>query len=700
MTSISNSNSSLSVDYSLDSREGSELNKQSKLINILDVSQLKNLKMYFFYNDHKEHSLKKEEFVESICSITGNNLYIKEAEDFFEQVCVEDFNTKEDIIFWKQVLNEIRYNTTFFQDAWITTPFDQNNITMHLMSHCKHESIVKVISIETEEFFCYTVLSRLGQVGIYDGHLNLLREYVLQLSQCPDDLVRTARRRHNIWINDSVYMPDAQFITIAVSDGSIHFIDTVCLVHVPTFCITGLKTTPTCLEYCPGSISLLFIGDDKGSIGHIEFLQPKRSLFKRDPTNKVDTYLWKELESQQEWVKIHTFGVPIHPDSIKYITYCQSDEATISCCQNYKKSLVIKHLRDEWEPYIFHIQHGIHCFHYNETLKLLVTGCACIVYIWNPLVTKMYLAKLEGHKKSIVDVRIYENFNLVISISKDEVLMVWSLNTYVCLQTIQFDFPVYNVLGKVVEFTTQTFYPGPVIKKPPEEQKASLKSIDASNITSLPTSIYMPKENWESEILLIVCSNYISTIKQNLKDYSQNHSPLPPPVEDKKPALPLEWSFSNTDRITIDETDSTLIESPKVDDEEIEYVFIESRPPLDHEAFNIDTLKKPTNTKIKSYVDEMVKNGTPYLAMCLSPVYKLEISKNLMLSETTKSKFPFLEKIDEIFCDGISYDERKKSVVKEKNKGKSINITKLMKIIDQLELNEDDDIASILNKYI
>lgn len=73
-----------------------------------------------------------------------------------------------------------------------------------------------------------------------------------------------------------------------------------------------------------------------------------------------------------------------------------------------------------------------------------------------------------------------------------KVLRVWNLNTYVCLQTIQFDFPVYNVLGKAVEFSTQTFYPGPVIKQPPEEQ-ASLKSIDASNITSTPTSVYMPK---------------------------------------------------------------------------------------------------------------------------------------------------------------------------------------------------------------
>lgn len=53
-----------------------------------------------------------------------------------------------------------------------------------------------------------------------------------------------------------------------------------------------------------------------------------------------------------------------------------------------------------------------------------MTGCSHKVYIWNPVVTKMYLAKLEGHKNSVVDVRIFEHFNLVISISKDEVIQL------------------------------------------------------------------------------------------------------------------------------------------------------------------------------------------------------------------------------------------------------------------------------------
>lgn len=210
---------------------------------------------------------------------------------------------------------------------------------------------------------------------------------------------------------------------------------------------------------------------------------------------------------------------------------------------------------------------------------------------------------------------------------------------------------------------------------------------------------YFFRENWESELLLIVCSNYISTIKQNLKDYSQNHSPLPPPIEDKKPALPSKWSFDDNYRI-IDEIDGASIESPKIVNKKIKTTLLETRPPLEHEAFNLETYKKTTNIKIKKYIDEMVKNVTPHLAMHLCPVYKLELSKNFILSETTKYKFPFLEKINEIFSDGIDYDKKIKLHVKEEKQENLINITNLMQIIDQLELDEYDNIENILNDYI
>lgn len=201
---------------------------------------------------------------------------------------------------------------------------------------------------------------------------------------------------------------------------------------------------------------------------------------------------------------------------------------------------------------------------------------------------------------------------------------------------------------------------------------------------------------------MVVCSNYVLTIKQNLKDYySQHHSPLPPPpITDKKPALPSEWSFSDTDRIDVDEIDNILIESPKINNKKMKDLLIKSRPPLQHEAFNLDMYKRPTNTKIKRHVDEMVKNGTPYLAMSLCPVYKLELSKNLMLSEETKSKFPFLERMDEIFNDGIVYNEKHQSFEGEENKKKTINIKNLMDMINRLEVDENDDIENIISEYI
>lgn len=40
------------------------------------------------------------------------------------------------------------------------------------------------------------------------------------------------------------------------------------------------------------------------------------------------------------------------------------------------------------------------------------------------MMTKTYLAKLEGHKKPVVDVRFLEHFDLAISISKDEVIPI------------------------------------------------------------------------------------------------------------------------------------------------------------------------------------------------------------------------------------------------------------------------------------
>jgi len=200
----------------------------------------------------------------------------------------------------------------------------------------------------------------------------------------------------------------------------------------------------------------------------------------------------------------------------------------------------------------------------------------------------------------------------------------------------------------------------------------------------------------------------VSTIKQNLKDYAarDRRSPLPPPPKEdgKKPALPsrTEWSSRGADRDVPDGDDYSQESLQTSDDTTNNQLFAGTRSLLDHEAFDLDTLKKPADAKTMRHVDEMVRNSTPYLAMRLCPVYKLELSKNSMPNKLIESKYPFMEKMDEIlFRDGIAYDEQPGSLATKKGGEKRpINVMRLMETIDRLELDEDDDIESIINKYI
>jgi len=58
----------------------------------------------------------------------------------------------------------------------------------------------------------------------------------------------------------------------------------------------------------------------------------------------------------------------------------------------------------------------------------------------------MYLAKLEEHTKSVVDVRIVEHFNAVISVSKDEVTMMIIKLVFTCVHTFKtYAYKYFNV---------------------------------------------------------------------------------------------------------------------------------------------------------------------------------------------------------------------------------------------------------------
>jgi hypothetical protein len=154
------------------------------------------------------------------------------------------------------------------------------------------------VPVETETTFCYAVVTKFGRVGVYDGRLQLLDSYVIDLSEGDvrerigdADAVDRRRRVTSIWLTDAVHLPEASALVLACSDRSLHVYDSSCLIHAPLCLIKGMKHVPQCLEYKAGS-SMLFIGDSGGTITTLHFHQPTVSLFCKKNPDRLDTYYW------------------------------------------------------------------------------------------------------------------------------------------------------------------------------------------------------------------------------------------------------------------------------------------------------------------------------------------------------------------------------------------------------------------------
>lgn len=96
-----------------------------------------------------------------------------------------------------------------------------------------------------EKYFCYTIISKHGRVGIYDGHLNFLTSY--QAIMTREDINRTEieRRRRNRWVTDAIFCPDVLVLIITNTARSIMIYEASGLKHVPLYL---LLSTPNIVE--------------------------------------------------------------------------------------------------------------------------------------------------------------------------------------------------------------------------------------------------------------------------------------------------------------------------------------------------------------------------------------------------------------------------------------------------------------------
>ncbi|KAI5710978.1 hypothetical protein M8J75_013029 [Diaphorina citri] len=498
--------------------------------------------------------LTKQEFVESITKVIGSPAYTHSAEELFDHLSADNVAEYRHVIWWEQVLDCImermaRQNVE--ETEWKPVPEDQ--VQIHTMTFCKREVIVKVVQMEATSTFCYTMISKFGHAGVYDGRLNLLLTYQIPLGVGGG---QEESKKATSWVTDAVYLPDALYLCVAASNRSLHFYDVSGIDHAPTFLVSGFPDCPEVLKYCVGSPSKLFIGDDHGDITIMNFKHPTWSLFARQNSVSSNLYFWKELSEQAEFVTIKV-DEKVHESEVGHLMYFSATTSLLSCSRDATSSLVSRRLDQCRGPYVFNIPRGVRCFHMDRDLQVLVTGSAdAIVRLWNPVVTKCPMTSLFGHKYAVEDVRILKSRNIVLSVALDGELRVWDIEDHYCMQTVQLKFSFTNRLG---EFGKQCIYPGPLQAVPPDLRQPKSPSSTASTvqnerILSEYTSLrekYENNEEWNRSHILIACKNQMAMVKLNRRDITEVsprsiRDPAPPPPYDKPVHVPTLWNKYDT----------------------------------------------------------------------------------------------------------------------------------------------------------
>uniref|UniRef100_A0A1B6KVY1 Uncharacterized protein n=1 Tax=Graphocephala atropunctata TaxID=36148 RepID=A0A1B6KVY1_9HEMI len=646
----------------------------NELLDRLDIEELTQLRKCFYEKIVDEKlkepkgsvhprfggcKLTKDEFIGAIASILGSNTYDDCADKLFSHITEQNAEEHKGFIWWEQILDAIiDWMTSQMRDR-PSNVIKESFSNLYILTYCKRETIVRVVPVDTPISFCYVTFSKYGRVGIYDWGMKLLEQYEIKLGA--QVTTQAGEVRRTTWVTDAVYLPDATMLLISASDRSLHVYSATGLVHVPTYHISGLPNTPTCLHYTIGATtedpSMLLVGDDHGSITTLRFHQPQYSLFKRTSSDRMDTYFWKELEKQADWVSV-SIEHGVHKDEVLKVEYFSDNNSVVSCSTDPNTTLIIRYLAGRRAPYIFRMSRGVRCFHLDRSLKLLVTGSKdSIIRMWNPVLTKKPVASLFGHKTCVVDVRILKHLGVIISMSKDAAVKVWDLQDQTCVQSLPTLFPVVGALARTAEFGVQTFYPGPVSCQPPstsvqnkhQPKPSPQQTHPASLLSSTSTtrqdraSAYKNDGEWNRMELLAVCCNFVVVLQLSGRELEADDpprvgEPLPPPLREQDPAIPSPWLTGQVSMLNVDypsqRSSSSGMASPippsvletlqKSLGDEMTYQF----KALTSSCHNLNAAKAKQYTNQK-HVRAMVEQCAPHMALNLCQLEEIKFNHPL-----------------------------------------------------------------------
>ncbi|XP_069547371.1 cilia- and flagella-associated protein 337-like [Brachyistius frenatus] len=405
----------------------------------------------------EERGMKFEEFQEVLRSVIGPNIEDTWVERFFSEVDISCTGQVK----WQQLCSYLFLEYTERQRASIPTAalLDAQPQFRHC-SHNKREPTVRVVAVSHLPPLHYVSVSKGGQITVWNDSLHILKTLAL----AGDPTVEVANtRRFRGWTTDAVSMGSVHTVAIATDCRDLHFVNVSPTSVSEDVHLFGFRSVLTALCYwhdiqCPEQPPLLLLGDEKGGVHLMWFLNPSKGLFK-SPSKKENgpqRIFFPDLGEHSNMVSYH--HIPdVHTQPINRVMFDPSTSVVMTSSESDTTSVVFMNVSQKREPYVWKFKQGAKCFDYNASLQLMVTGgCDRTVRLWTRYVTTSPVATLPGHHTTVLDVAIYQPVGQIFSYSRDAELRVWDISTHLCLKTVCLQFPCLQP-GRIPEHANFPF---------------------------------------------------------------------------------------------------------------------------------------------------------------------------------------------------------------------------------------------------
>ncbi|XP_035467940.2 WD repeat-containing protein on Y chromosome isoform X4 [Scophthalmus maximus] len=389
-----------------------------------------------------ERGMKFEEFREVLRTVISPDIEDKWVERFFSEVDISCTGQ----VRWQQLCSYLLLEYTERERASIPTAalLDSQSQIRHC-AHNKREPTVRVVAVSHPPPLRYVSVSKGGQITVWNSSLHILK--TLGLAGDPTEEVANTRRFRG-WTTDAVYMGNVHMVAIATDSRDLHFVNVSTASVFEDVHLFGFRSVPTALCYWhdvkrPERSPLLLLGDEKGGVHLMWFLDPSKGLFK-NPSKKQNgphRIFFPDLSEHSKMVS-HRYIPNVHQEPINRVMFEPSTDVIMTSSESDTSSVVFLNVTLKREPYVWKMNQGAKCFDYSTSLQLMVTGgCDRAVRLWTRFVTTRPVATLLGHCATILDVAIYSPVGQIFSYSRDAELRVWDISTHHCLKTVRLQFP-------------------------------------------------------------------------------------------------------------------------------------------------------------------------------------------------------------------------------------------------------------------